>query len=154
MFHISLGQDILINGLPAPIRLHDDPSDTHIRRGSNTDMYYKNLPEWLVEKFPMKGTRNFNLRDDPQILYLPRDTNVYLLRKTNWNGVDLSCWTHTLDEGNYWGNDQEILKQIYSITLAPGIYNLHVTKALYLFEELEEFPDAAGLSDGTYTEIE
>ena len=101
----------------------------------------------------MKGTRNFNLRDDPQTLYLPRDTNVYLLRKTNWNGVDLSCWTYTLDEGNYWGNDQEILQQIYSITLAPGIYNLYVTKALYLFEELEEFPDAAGLwPDGTDTE--
>ena len=132
-----LGDDVLINGNPVPLRKYNDPADTHIRNGGTTQFYYKNLPPWLIEKFPMLGSKNFKVSPDPQILYLPRRTKLYLLRNIGWSGVDLSCWTDTLDGGNYWG-ENDIYVKIYHITLEEGFYNLHVTKAMYLFENLNE----------------
>ena len=123
----------MINGAPIPLRKYNDPADTHIRNGGITNLYYKNLPPWLIEKFPIPGNRNFKINPDPQILYLPRRTKLYLLRNIGWSGVDLSCWTDTFDEGNYWGT--EVIK-IYHKTLEEGLYNLHVNKAVYLFENV------------------
>jgi hypothetical protein len=127
------GDKILLNGASIPLRKYNDPADTHIRNGGITNYYYKNLPHWLNEKFPIQGNRNFKVNPDPQILYLPRRTKLYLLRNIEWGGVDLSCWTETLDSGNYWGNK---LIKIYHKTLEEGLYNLHVNKAVYLFENV------------------
>ena len=127
------GDQILIDNEPVPLRKYGDSNDKHIRNGQAQGHYYKILPPWLAEKFPMPGSLHYKVDSNPQILYLPSRTKTYLLRKVEWEGVDLSCWNDMSENGN-WVRDGE--SKIYYRIMEPGIYNLYVNKALYLFEEL------------------
>ena len=123
----------MIDEEPIPIRHFGDPNDNHFRNGEVTDYHYNTLPAWLIEKFPIAGTKHYKVDANPQILYLPRQTKTYLLRKVDWNGPNLSCWIDTEDNGN-WIRDGE--SKIYYRLMNPGLYYLDVNKALYLFEDL------------------
>ena len=127
------GDFILIDDEAVTKRHFGDPNDRHFRNGQVTDYHYNKLPPWLVEKFPIPGSRHYKVNSNPQILYLPKQTKTYLLRKTDWNGPDLSCWIDTGENGN-WIRDGE--SKIYYRIMDAGIYHLDVNKALYLFEEL------------------
>lgn len=79
-------------------------------------------------------------------------TTVYMVRQTNWNGVDTTGWSSLGNAGNII-QDSGTDEAVYGRTFAAGTYNFDNNSAMYFFD-----PDRTttippeGLLDETYSE--
>ena len=122
------------------MRLHNDDNDKLTSDGGQaTEDYYKKLPEFLANKFPMLGTTDRGSSGENS-MYVPEKTLVYLLAAAGWlesEGAeaikDLDQWTYTDNKGNYFGGYTDV--KIYKRTFMPGYYTLDNQNAYYLFTD-------------------
>ena len=60
------------------------------------------------------------------------DTTVYMVRQTNWNGVDITGWTSIGNAGNII-QDSSTDEAVYERTFTAGTYNFDNNSAMYFF---------------------
>ena len=72
----------------------------------NNQVYYRNLPIWLIIRFPMYGTSDVNTGNS-NVLVLSSTMVSYLIRHRTWSHtVPLDGWK-LISSGAYLGSDNK-----------------------------------------------
>ena len=112
-----------------------DASDPFTNIGgpwSDNTVYYRNLPMWLKQRFPMYGTSDVNT-GDKNVLVLSSTMVSYLLRKKSWSGVPLDGWK-LISSGSYISHYEVI--ELYKKIFTKGTYIIDNYSAMYLFSDI------------------
>ena len=119
-----------------PQRRVNDKSDTFQCDGSQCSdalRYYKDLPEHLASRFPMRGTFNILSTSKPNSLYLSHPMVVYYFLETAYSNetTSLRGWIDTGYFGEYLGDG--IYAKIFKKIMPSGLHIMDTRLQALLF---------------------
>ena len=109
-----------------PLRRVNDENDAFQCDGlpCSDIRYYKNLPEPLASRFPMRGTKNILSTSNPNRLYLSHPMVAYYFLETTYPNETASVrgWTDTGYFGEYLGDN--VHAKIFKKLIPSGLHTM------------------------------
>ena len=129
------GNDILWNNQQLDWRFESESDiiTTHDAKDESIS-YYNGLPSYLISLLPLPGTKEMT-NDEENTLFLPKMSQVYMIKKKDGGNEEIDSWTHTGDVGHFLGQNNADVFVVYKKIMKPGTYQFYHPNALYLFVE-------------------
>ena len=129
------GNDILWNNQQLDWRFESESDiiTTHDAKDESRS-YYNGLPSYLISLLPLPGTNEMT-NDEENILFLPKMSQVYMIKQKDGGNEEIDSWTHTGDVGQFLGQNNSDVFIVYKKIMKPGTYQFYHPNALYLFVE-------------------